>query len=80
MEFCEVEEHEVAYSWLQAFRMWPGSGILGGRRARSVWQFAKSAFGHEFGHGSPDAAPTPLWSHLLLSFDPTRNLSAKAVT
>jgi len=52
---------------------------LGGRRARSVWLFANSAFGHEFGHSSPDAAQTPLWSHLLLSFDTTRNLSVFAV-
>ena len=29
--------------------------------------------------GSPDPAQTPLWSHLLLSFDPTRNLSVFAV-
>ena len=25
MEFWEVEEHEVAYSWLRAFKMWPGN-------------------------------------------------------
>eukprot|EP00959_Pyramimonas_sp_CCMP1952_P436043 9131074-Pyramimonas_sp.AAC.1 len=26
MEFWEVVEHEVAYSWLRAFKMWPGNG------------------------------------------------------
>eukprot|EP00959_Pyramimonas_sp_CCMP1952_P186256 3894763-Pyramimonas_sp.AAC.1 len=36
MEFWEVSEHEVAYNWLRAFKKWPGNGVLGGRRARSV--------------------------------------------
>ena len=40
MEFWEVEEHEVAYSWLRAFKMWPGNGVLGTRRARSGLQLA----------------------------------------
>eukprot|EP00959_Pyramimonas_sp_CCMP1952_P182185 3809322-Pyramimonas_sp.AAC.1 len=35
MAFWEVEEHGVAYSWFRASKMWPGSGILGSRRARS---------------------------------------------
>ena len=40
MEFWELEEHEVAYSWLRAFKMWPGNGVLGNRRARSGLQLA----------------------------------------
>eukprot|EP00959_Pyramimonas_sp_CCMP1952_P128366 2684078-Pyramimonas_sp.AAC.1 len=36
MEFWELEEHEMAYSWFWAFRMWPGSEVLGTRRPRSV--------------------------------------------
>ena len=40
MEVWEVEEHEVAYSWLLTFRMWPGNGVLGSRRARSGLQLA----------------------------------------
>eukprot|EP00959_Pyramimonas_sp_CCMP1952_P113411 2370159-Pyramimonas_sp.AAC.1 len=40
MKFWELEEHEVGYSWLQEFRMWPGNGVLGTRRARSGLQFA----------------------------------------
>eukprot|EP00959_Pyramimonas_sp_CCMP1952_P133193 2784605-Pyramimonas_sp.AAC.1 len=35
MEFSEIEEHEVAYSWLRALKMLPGNGVLGSRRARS---------------------------------------------
>merc|ERR1712113_664925 len=33
IEFWELEDHEVAYSWLRAFKMWPGNGVLGTRRA-----------------------------------------------
>merc|ERR1711920_1131912 len=33
MEFWELEDHEVAYSWLRAFKMWPGNGVLAARRA-----------------------------------------------
>ena len=40
MEFWELEEHEVAYSWLRAFKMWPGNGVLGTRRPRSGLQLA----------------------------------------
>eukprot|EP00959_Pyramimonas_sp_CCMP1952_P460522 9480015-Pyramimonas_sp.AAC.1 len=29
MVFWEHEEHEVAYRWLRAFKMWPGSGVPG---------------------------------------------------
>eukprot|EP00959_Pyramimonas_sp_CCMP1952_P380538 7972510-Pyramimonas_sp.AAC.1 len=29
VEFWEVEEHQVADSWLRAFKMWPGNGVLG---------------------------------------------------
>ena len=36
--FCEHEEHEVAYSLLQAFKMWSGNGVLETRRARSGLQ------------------------------------------
>eukprot|EP00959_Pyramimonas_sp_CCMP1952_P030554 640575-Pyramimonas_sp.AAC.1 len=32
IKFWEVEEHEVAYSWL--LKMCPGNGVLGNRRAR----------------------------------------------
>eukprot|EP00959_Pyramimonas_sp_CCMP1952_P434209 9092583-Pyramimonas_sp.AAC.1 len=28
MVFWEDEEHEVAYSWLPAFKMWSGNGVL----------------------------------------------------
>ena len=38
--FWEHQEHEVAYSWLQAFEMLPGNGVLGTRRARSGLQLA----------------------------------------
>eukprot|EP00959_Pyramimonas_sp_CCMP1952_P248893 5203079-Pyramimonas_sp.AAC.1 len=40
MEFWEVEEHAVAYSWLRASKMWPGNGVLRRRRARSGLQLA----------------------------------------
>eukprot|EP00959_Pyramimonas_sp_CCMP1952_P204706 4280447-Pyramimonas_sp.AAC.1 len=40
MEFWELEEHEVAYNWFRAFKMWPGSGVLGTRRRRSGLQLA----------------------------------------
>eukprot|EP00959_Pyramimonas_sp_CCMP1952_P013377 282091-Pyramimonas_sp.AAC.1 len=36
----EHGKHEVAYSWLRAFIMWPGSGVLGKRRTRSGLQLA----------------------------------------
>ena len=36
--FWEHEEHEVAYSWLRAFKMWPGNGVL----ARWVMILGKS--------------------------------------
>eukprot|EP00959_Pyramimonas_sp_CCMP1952_P361995 7581252-Pyramimonas_sp.AAC.1 len=42
MEFWDVEEHEVAYSWFRASKMSPGSGDLGSRRARSGLQLAPS--------------------------------------
>eukprot|EP00959_Pyramimonas_sp_CCMP1952_P154123 3224505-Pyramimonas_sp.AAC.1 len=32
--FWDHEEHEVAYSWLRALKMWPGNGGLGRRRSR----------------------------------------------
>eukprot|EP00959_Pyramimonas_sp_CCMP1952_P161093 3368572-Pyramimonas_sp.AAC.1 len=35
MVFWEHEEHEVAYGWLRAVKMWPGNGVLGTRRTRS---------------------------------------------
>jgi hypothetical protein len=40
MEFWELEEHEVAYSWLRASKMWPGNGVLGNGRTRSGLQLA----------------------------------------
>eukprot|EP00959_Pyramimonas_sp_CCMP1952_P238669 4987207-Pyramimonas_sp.AAC.1 len=40
MVFWDHEEHEVAYSWLRAFKMWPGNGVLGTRRTRSGLQLA----------------------------------------
>eukprot|EP00959_Pyramimonas_sp_CCMP1952_P201750 4218933-Pyramimonas_sp.AAC.1 len=40
MVFWEHEEHEVAHSWLRAFEMWSGYGVLGARRTRSGLQFA----------------------------------------
>merc|ERR1712060_690273 len=40
MEFWELVDHEVAYSWLRAFKMWPGNGVLGPRRPRSGLQLA----------------------------------------
>merc|ERR1711920_110697 len=40
MEFWELEDHEVAYSWLRAFKMLPGNGLLGTRRPRSGLQLA----------------------------------------
>eukprot|EP00959_Pyramimonas_sp_CCMP1952_P148719 3110942-Pyramimonas_sp.AAC.1 len=40
MEFWELEEHEVAYSWFRTLKMWPGNGVLGTRRARSGLQLA----------------------------------------
>ena len=39
MVFWDHEEQKMAYSWLQALRMWPGNGILGTRRAESGLQF-----------------------------------------
>eukprot|EP00959_Pyramimonas_sp_CCMP1952_P296961 6212616-Pyramimonas_sp.AAC.1 len=40
MVFWDHEEHEVAYSWQRAFKMWPGNGVLGRRRRRSGLQLA----------------------------------------
>eukprot|EP00959_Pyramimonas_sp_CCMP1952_P095406 1994912-Pyramimonas_sp.AAC.1 len=40
MVFWEDEEHEVTYSWLRAFKMWPGNGVLGTQRTRSCLQLA----------------------------------------
>eukprot|EP00959_Pyramimonas_sp_CCMP1952_P390989 8193692-Pyramimonas_sp.AAC.1 len=34
MEFWELEDHEVAYSWLQAFRIIPRNGVL---ETRGLW-------------------------------------------
>eukprot|EP00959_Pyramimonas_sp_CCMP1952_P006257 130962-Pyramimonas_sp.AAC.1 len=36
----DVEEHEVAFSWLRACIMWPGNEVLGKLRARSNLQLA----------------------------------------
>ena len=58
--FWEHQEHEVAYSWLQAFEMLPGNGVLGTRRARSglqlapgiqnvAWEWCSGKMGHDFG-------------------------------
>eukprot|EP00959_Pyramimonas_sp_CCMP1952_P368309 7715036-Pyramimonas_sp.AAC.1 len=41
MEFREFEEHEVAYSWLQAFKIMSRNGVLGTRRPRSALMLAK---------------------------------------
>ena len=38
--FWQHQEHEVAYSSLRTFKMWPGSCVLGTRRARSGLQLA----------------------------------------
>eukprot|EP00959_Pyramimonas_sp_CCMP1952_P011711 246129-Pyramimonas_sp.AAC.1 len=40
MVFWEREEDDVVYSWLCAFKMWPGSGALGKRSMRSGLQLA----------------------------------------
>eukprot|EP00959_Pyramimonas_sp_CCMP1952_P126343 2642523-Pyramimonas_sp.AAC.1 len=40
MKFWELEDHEVAYSWLRAPNMWPGNGVLETRRPRSGLQLA----------------------------------------
>ena len=40
MEFWVFEEHEVAYSWLRAFKIMPRNGVLGTRRPRSGLQLA----------------------------------------
>ena len=40
MVFWEHEEHEVAYSWVRAFRMWPGNGVLGTRTTGNGLQLA----------------------------------------
>eukprot|EP00959_Pyramimonas_sp_CCMP1952_P016063 339690-Pyramimonas_sp.AAC.1 len=37
---CIRDRHEVAYSWLRAFKMWPGNAVLGARRTRSGLQMA----------------------------------------
>eukprot|EP00959_Pyramimonas_sp_CCMP1952_P423881 8879104-Pyramimonas_sp.AAC.1 len=42
IEFWEVEEHEVAYRWLRAFKIWPGNCVLGNPTARSGLQLAPS--------------------------------------
>eukprot|EP00959_Pyramimonas_sp_CCMP1952_P088148 1844149-Pyramimonas_sp.AAC.1 len=34
MVFWEHEEHEVAYGWLRAFKMWPGNGVLGTKNTK----------------------------------------------
>eukprot|EP00959_Pyramimonas_sp_CCMP1952_P220421 4608359-Pyramimonas_sp.AAC.1 len=40
MVFWEHEEHEVAYTWLWTFKMWPGSGVLRRRGTRNDLQLA----------------------------------------
>eukprot|EP00959_Pyramimonas_sp_CCMP1952_P211273 4421632-Pyramimonas_sp.AAC.1 len=35
VEFWELEEHEIAYSWLRAFKIMSRNGVLGSRRPRS---------------------------------------------
>eukprot|EP00959_Pyramimonas_sp_CCMP1952_P431054 9027831-Pyramimonas_sp.AAC.1 len=40
MEFWELEEHEVPYSWLQAFKIMPRNELLATRRPRSCLQMA----------------------------------------
>ncbi len=54
--------YEVAYSWLRASKMWPGNGVLGGRRARSgvLVRFTSPVLVRLC---PPDAAQTPLGSH-----------------
>eukprot|EP00959_Pyramimonas_sp_CCMP1952_P226936 4744793-Pyramimonas_sp.AAC.1 len=36
MEFWEFENHEVAYSWLRAFKIIPRNGVLRPRRCATV--------------------------------------------
>eukprot|EP00959_Pyramimonas_sp_CCMP1952_P077283 1615426-Pyramimonas_sp.AAC.1 len=38
--FWERDQHEMAYSWLRVFKMWPGNNVLGTRRTRSGLQLA----------------------------------------
>eukprot|EP00959_Pyramimonas_sp_CCMP1952_P196922 4117231-Pyramimonas_sp.AAC.1 len=59
MEFWELEEHEVAYSWLQAVKIMPRSGVLGTRRPRSALLLAKKGIPGLPRH-PPDPAQTPL--------------------
>ena len=40
--FWQHQEHEVAYSSLRTFKMWPGSCVLGTRRVQSGPQLAPS--------------------------------------
>eukprot|EP00959_Pyramimonas_sp_CCMP1952_P181822 3801695-Pyramimonas_sp.AAC.1 len=79
MEFWELEDHEVAYTWLRAFKIMPKNGILGTRRPRNALLLAKKRIPRfpRIPSGSrPD--PTP-WGVMMLYFDTTRNLSLFAV-
>ena len=53
MEFWELEDHEVTYSWLRASKMWPGNGVLGARRPRSGLQLAPDGCPREIFRGCP---------------------------
>ena len=99
MEFWELEDHEMAYSWLWASKMWPGNGVLGIRRTRSGLQLAPGIqnVAREWSSGNSKTTkcvtvclkrapaapvripPRPPWGVMMLSFETTRNLSAKAV-
>eukprot|EP00959_Pyramimonas_sp_CCMP1952_P326205 6828028-Pyramimonas_sp.AAC.1 len=79
MEFWELEEHEVAYSWLQTFKIMARNGALGTQRPRSALLLAKKGI-PRFPSGFPSGSrPDPLGSHDALSLETTRNLSDFAV-
>eukprot|EP00959_Pyramimonas_sp_CCMP1952_P233908 4887861-Pyramimonas_sp.AAC.1 len=58
MEFWELEDYEVAYSWFRAFRMWPGNGVVGFRRPRNMQLLVKKRAPH-----SPGSRPDLLGRH-----------------
>eukprot|EP00959_Pyramimonas_sp_CCMP1952_P321916 6736077-Pyramimonas_sp.AAC.1 len=73
MEFWELEDHEVAYSWLRAFKSCPGTEFweLEDHEVRYSWLKKESPV---FRGTRPDPAQPP-WGVMMLSLSLSFSLS-----
>eukprot|EP00959_Pyramimonas_sp_CCMP1952_P053213 1113044-Pyramimonas_sp.AAC.1 len=63
MVFWEHEEHEVACSWLWAFKMWLGNAVLLAPGSQNVAPGSENGESPDSRGTGPASAQTPMGSH-----------------